>query len=264
MATATFSTSATRFASSVWAIALREFRSKYGGRRLGLFWAFVEPTAYVVVLSLLMTAMRSTTSPLGVHIAPFIAMGVMSYMLFNATEHTVRSALKSNKALLSFPRIKPIGVYAGRFLTEVITLTVVFTAMFSLFVAFDFVNLPVEPLRLSVPLVISAIYGFSAGIANACTIALFKPWENIYGFFARMNFFTSGVFFLADSMPAPVQGVLYFQPLLHLSEWVRSAWFGHFESRFLDYGFIASAVGGLLLLALLMERVFRKRVLAML
>jgi capsular polysaccharide transport system permease protein len=254
-------TSVNRFGHAVWAITLREFRNRYGTRRLGLFWAFVEPSAYVFVFSVLMSALRSTTSPLGIHIAPFIAMGIMSYMMFNATEGFVRGALRSNKSLLSFPRIKPIDIYVGRLVMEVATLVVVFFCMFSLFIMTGLADPPSEPVRLFLPLATSITLGFAVGIINSTLTTIFRAWENIYSVLSRLNFFTSGIFFIADGMPTEIQRMLYYQPLLHLSEWVRSAWFGHFESRFLDRFYLAMVVSIALLLALLLERTFRKNVL---
>lgn len=253
--------SADRFGHAVWAVALREFRSRYGARTLGLFWAFMEPLAFVLVFTVLLSALRNTQSPLGTHVTPFLTMGIMNYMFFNAVENFVRGGIKANKNLLAFPRIKPIDIYVGRFLMEITSLIVVFTCMFAVYIAFGMVELPDQPLRLLAPLAIATTIGLSVGIINATVIARFRVWENIYPIIQRFNFFTSGVFYVADGMPRDVQWLLKWQPLMHLSEWVRSAWLSGFESRFMNEFGVTAYAACVLLVALLLERVFRKTLL---
>ena len=56
-------TSLNRFSCAIWALTLRELRMQYGGRTLGLFWAFVEPCSYLLVMNLVMVSLRGTNSP---------------------------------------------------------------------------------------------------------------------------------------------------------------------------------------------------------
>jgi capsular polysaccharide transport system permease protein len=250
-----------RHGQAVWAIMLRDFRTRYGGRRLGMFWAFFEPAMYVFVFSVILSLIRQRTTPLGSEVAPFIALGIMNYMMFNAVERFIRRGLKQNKNLLSFPRIKPIDIYVGRFATEIATLLVVFVLMFWLFIALGWIGYPDEPHRLLLPLFLSAVMGFSVGIFNGAVVALVDIWSTVYQFFQRALFFTSGVFFLASGMPTQLRQYLYYNPLLHNAEWVRSAYYDTFESRFLDVEYTVLVTIVVLFIALIVERAVRKLVL---
>ncbi len=247
-----------RFGRSVWAITLREYRVRYGKRRLGVFWAFAEPLAYVVGFTFIMSFSRAA-SPLGGGIAPFIATGLMTYMLVNSTESSVRSAIRPNAALLSFPRVRPIDLFLGRWLIEVTTLLLVTVVLFTAFWLAGAVEPPDEPWRLLLPLGLAMMAGFGGGIVNASIITVFKPWTAIYPVISKVNFLTSGIFFTVAAFPPTVTHYLWWQPVLHLTEWVRSAYYGSYESTFYDVWYPATVAVGLFFTGLVLERVNRVR-----
>jgi capsular polysaccharide transport system permease protein len=251
-----------RVRMATWAIMLREFRSLYGARRLGLAWAFLKPASYVIIFTVLFAFLREHNSPLGHHIAPFMAMGIMNYLLFNVSESSVRNGLRANKSLLSYPRVKPFDVYVGRLLMNFVVNAVVFAVMFVMFILLGLINPPAEPDRLIAPLLSSVLLGFGFGMLNASVIGVYKLWESIWGVISRFIFFTSGVFYLADSMPLPVQRILYWQPLIHNAEWVRSAWYQSFESRFMDPSYVWWVTIVVLFFSFICERALRNQVLA--
>jgi capsular polysaccharide transport system permease protein len=251
-----------RTGRAVWAVALRELRAAYASRRLGLFWAFAEPVAYVVTFTLLMTAMKQNHSPLGEHVAPFLALGVMNYMLFNSVEKYVRGAIRANRGLLSFPRVKPIDLFVGRWVTEAATLLVVFFVLMTFFVLMGMIGPPAQLERMFLPICFALLLGFGTGIINFVIIMNWKAWDSIYSVVSRFHFFTSGVFFLAAGMPTGIRKILYYQPLLHLSEWLRSAYYPNFESQFYDPEYVAAYVLAVITLALVLERATRKKVLS--
>lgn len=250
--------SSTRVGRAVWAITLRSFRAEYGDRRLGLFWAFVEPSIYIFVVTVVMgAAHQGRVSPIGGHLVPFVALGVLPYLLFTSIESSVRGGINSNKALLNFPQIKPMDIYIGRTLTELAALSVVFVLLFLLFIGLGLVGAPDEPHRMIVPILLIITCGFSIGIINSIIIVKYRFWANIYQVINRFLFFTSGIFFTATTAPPSVQGFLYYFPIIHATEWLRSAYYSSFESRFMDIEYLTSLALILLLFALMSERVFR-------
>jgi capsular polysaccharide transport system permease protein len=249
-----------RAAQAIWAIALRELRRKYGRRRLGLFWAFVEPIGYISVITLVMTLIRERTSPLGGDVAAFLTEGLFGYMLFNTVEKFVSSGLERNAPLLVFPRIRPLTIFVGRMIVEASTIVSVFAVIFATMIIFDLTTLPHDPLRLLIPVCLAILLGFAVGVINAYLSPLAPAWRSTYKIIARLNFFISGKFFIADAMPTEIRAMLYYTPLIHINEWIRSAWRNDFESRFLNPTYIVSFVICAMLLALLIERVLRRQV----
>lgn len=259
-----FALAAQRMSQTVWAVILREFRAKYGNRRLGFLWAFAEPLAYIVTLTFFLTLVRGRTiSPLGSHLAPFVTLGLMTIMTFSRIETLIRTGIKQNRGLLKYPRVRPFSLYVGRFLLQISTLLIVFTAIFTVFIVFGMIGPPDEPIRLLPPLLAAAFMGVGVGLINAIIVAYFEIWDMIYKPVGRVIFYTSGLFYLASSFPPPILNYLQYQPLLHVTEWARSAYYPNFESTFLDPGYPLWCALIIMFVGLLASRVFEERILAL-
>ena len=78
----------------------------------------------------------------------------------------------------------------------------------------------------------------------------------------RPLFFISGLFFTAEMMPTGVREFLLLNPILHMIEWLRSAFFVEFESRHasVEYALAGALVSAFL--GLVMLRGLGKRILA--
>ena len=79
----------------------------------------------------------------------------------------------------------------------------------------------------------------------------------VWAVIGRIVFLTSGLFFVADGMPLALQEWLYYNPILHLTEWLRSGYYANYESRFLDPAYPLGFMLAVLLLGFAAERVFR-------
>lgn len=243
---------------AIWAITLRDLRSRYGDRRLGLFWAIVEPAMQVFLMSVVLTYLRGRTGMLGYNVAAFAAMGVMNLMLFTKIEQRVRQGIKGNTALLAFARVRPSDIYIAKFIGEISFLLLVFFMMFSIFTMLGWIGPPSEMHRVLAPVLLSSMLGFSIGLINASLIAIVPVWDKVWKLVARVNFFTCGVFFLASGMPPKVRDILYWQPLLHNNEWTRSGYYDTFESHFYDPTYTVLVTVGALFIGLVMERALRR------
>ncbi|MDJ0929846.1 ABC transporter permease [Breoghania sp.] len=103
--------------------------------------------------------------------------------------------------------------------------------------------------------------GFSVGIINCVIASLFRIWEQILDVISRPLFILSGIFYLAENLPTEARNVLYWNPIMHCIEWLRSGLFPKFQSNFVDVRYVLAFTFTSLFLALALERVFRKKIL---
>jgi capsular polysaccharide transport system permease protein len=248
----------TRTGRAIWALTLRSFRSEYGDRQLGLFWAFAEPSISILVITMVMTFARGhAMSPLGGELMPFVTLGALPYFFYSTVESSVRSSVRQNRALLNFPQIKPIDLFIASMLSEFSALAVVFCALFAAFYGLGIGIIPDEPVRLIPVILVSTSLGFSIGVLNAIIINYYPFWSSIFNVFNRMLFFTSGLFFTAATAPPVMQKWLSYIPLLQLTEWARSAYYASFESKFFSLTYVLGFTSILLFLAFIAERTQR-------
>jgi capsular polysaccharide transport system permease protein len=242
----------------IWALMLRKFRTDYGHRRLGLLWAFIPPLFTVAFFVLLFSIIhQGPSAPIGHDLAPFIALGMMNLQFYRGTLGGIAGSLRRGKRLLIFPRVKIFDLYISAFLLEIAILVVVFSVFMAAFVFFGLIPPPDEFDRVLMPLLISSVIGVGVGFIHAVLSLKVVIWSMIWAMIGRIVFITSGLFFIADGMPLALQQWLYYNPILHLSEWLRSGYYADYESRFLDPVYPLAFMLAVLIIGFAVERVFR-------
>ncbi len=238
---------------------LRETRTRFGRSRLGYFWALFEPMAYMLTLLAIFSAMERGAPIAGVDLSMFFFTAIIPWLMFSRISSAVSRAIKSSKALLTYPQVKGIDIMLALVVLEFVTLFLV--AVIYLLGANHFgvfVNIE-RPLAVILALLLASLLGFGFGMLSSTARLYWSAYSNFQSAFMRVMFFTSGKFFIAGTLPATLQEWLWYNPLLHVVEWVRSAFFGGFESRFYDLSYPLMVALVMLFLGLASERLSRYR-----
>ena len=239
----------------VHALMLRETKSRFGRQKLGYLWALLEPTAFVALFAIMFSYARQS-APSGMPVVPFMITGIAPFMLFRNTMTQTMGAIETNRVLLAFPQIKLLDLVLARALLEIATLTVVFFLILAGAHVLGYTIKIENPLLVLFALGCLAVTGF--GLAP-----FVRSMPQIVSIFAgRPLFFVSGLFFTAEMMPTGVREFLLLNPILHMIEWLRSAFFVEFESRHasVEYALAGALVSAFL--GLVMLRGLGKRILA--
>ncbi|HMT92604.1 ABC transporter permease [uncultured Thiothrix sp.] len=217
----------------VYAFILRDMRTRFGRSRLGYFWAVFEPLTGILALALVFSVI-DRGSPINVDIHLFFFTGIIPWTLFSRGVSMMSNVIEGSVSLLTYPQVKVIDVVIARVVLEFATIFIVCILYLTVLYFWDIFD-RIENLLLSITvLMICLIFGSAFGLVGA-VIKLYLPgYSSFQGLLLRVLFFVSGAFFVADSMPQPIRDALWYNPVLHLVEWARSAFFYGFESRFYD------------------------------
>ena len=246
----------------VHALMLREIKSRFGRQKLGYLWAVLEPAAFVALFAVIFAFARET-APSGMPLVPFMVTGIAPFILFRNTMTQTMSAIETNRVLLTFPQVTPIDLVLARALLEIATLTVVFFLLLAAVHALGFTIDIGNPRQVLFALACLALTGFGLGAAFASLAPLFRSVQQIVPIVTgRPLFFLSGLFFTAEMMPEGIRELLLLNPILHMMEWLRSAFFVEFESRYMSMEYALGAALLTVFIGLLMLRGLRKRILA--
>ncbi len=244
------------------AIMLREVKSRFGRQKLGFLWAFLEPMALVGLFALLF-ALANKTEPSGMPVVAFMITGFAPFILFRSAMTQTMRAIDSNRQLLTFSQVTPTDLVLARGLLEVATLTVVFFLMIAGTSALG-IEIRIEnPLQMLFALGCLAMTGCGLGAFFAALIPFvrsIKQFVNI--FMGRPLFFISGLFFTFEMLPRNVREILLFNPIMHMIQWLRSAVFIEFESRYASIDYAVGTAIVTFFIGLLMLRGLRIRLLA--
>ena len=244
----------------IFALILRETRTRYGKTRIGYLWALFEPLAHMLIFAAIFS-FTGRTSPLGGSVGLLVLTGLFPYNLFSNLSTQLMNAVEANKVLLSYPHVTPFDVMASRTILEIATQVLVFIFVLLILAIQNLWDMQIDSLLnvLFVILIVTAL-GAGMGLINAVLAFKFPSYANIYGLIMRPMYFLSGIFFVVGYMSTEIQNIMYYNPVAHLIEWFRSAIYVGYTSEFLDKHYLLNFTLTVLFLGLLLLRLSRHKI----
>lgn len=243
----------------IWALVLRETKTRYGEHKLGFMWAVIEPLIMVAVFVGIFSSMRSD-SPGGMPLVLFMLTGIVPFHLFRDTMGQMQGAIAQNRMLFAFPQVTTFDVIFARGILEVLLMGGVFILLlFGMDVAGHSVSVE-RPLGVLAACILLSMIGMGLGFAFAAISPIVPSMKQISSaVLGRPLFLSSGLFFIADSIPGPVREYLLYNPLIHILELLRSAFFYEFESQYGDWGYATTWSLCTLAFGLLVHQAMRRK-----
>ena len=242
----------------LWAILLREVRTRFGRNRLGYLWALLGPLANVVILMLIFEVL-GRLAPRGLDFALFLSTGIVPWFMFQNTVNRAMKAIEGNRGLLVYPRVKPLDLVIARSLLEVATYAVIFVMLLALLAARGSeAVVPDRPLEAVAVFLAVALLSAGLGALAAAFQSILASTEQIVQLSIRPFYFLSGIFFSAEIVPEPYRSWLLYNPLLQANELMRAAFFRSYDGRYADPEYLLAWVVGAVFLGLVGQRAFRR------
>ncbi|MFW2829713.1 ABC transporter permease [Sphingomonas sp. ID0503] len=216
----------------IYAVVLRESRTRHGRSDLGYAWAIFDPLIELGVLMLVFIAL-GRTSPLPVPLPVFLLTGLLPFHFFRDCVSRGASAASANQALLTYPQVKVMDIVVGRVVLEMITACLVYVCFMvglHYITGESFSSWYDHPTEMMCALL--GIFLFGLGFAVfSCSLARLSPvWTTIWPFLSRPLWFTSGMFFVLEHLPNNARAYAIYNPIAHMIEWWRSASLPSFTS----------------------------------
>ncbi len=222
------------------ALLMRETKTRYGKFKLGYVWAFIEPIMQIAVFGVFhLLAGHSSIS--GMPVIPFLITGFTPFLMFRHIMGQTTNAVESNRSLLAFPQVGIFDLVFARILLEAITFLLV---MCVLLFATHYLGYDVRVeniLGVAYAMTLLIAMGTGIGMTLCSLVTKFPSVKNLADpFFGRPLFFTSGLFFTAEMLPSRVRDLLLYNPLLSVTEYLRSSFFYEFESHYYNLSYATS------------------------
>ena len=236
--------------------------TRFGRLRLGYLWALLEPVFFVGFFFLLFAIMgRGSAS--GMSLTPFLLTGAMPYILFRDSLQAGVSAINQNRMILTFPQVTLFDLVLARTLLEFAT-----HSLASILLIVGIVLL-LEPIRIEDPILVvfwflmAGILGFGAGLGLGSFAVLIPSIVRLIpNFIIRPLMFLSGMFFTVEMIPESVRNYALHNPLLHITENIRSAFFYEYESAHASFAFPVLFTIAAIFIGMAIQRAFRRKILA--
>lgn len=243
----------------VFAIFIRELRTRFGQFQLGYLWAILEPLSMVLILSFV-RMLFGRADIAGLSFPVFFASGIITYLLFNHIIVSGLSAVEGNLSLFNYQRVKPFDILIARSLLELLislgTALIIFPGLY--FIGFTFHwN---DTLRVVAILVCLYTMSFGVGLILCVVGPLWQEAKKVVPVLIRPLFFISGIFFSVSMLPEVARPVALLNPLLHFTELMRGALFQEYDSHEGSLFYVFCWSVGSVLVGLWIYRVFRIKI----
>lgn len=251
----------TIFIAVVKALFFREMQTRFGSKKLGYFWAVIDPTAKIVVFSAIKTILFAKTG-LAYDYPVFLATSFLAYDLFiNITKKSM-DAFESNRGLFSYKQVKPFDTLIVRYLVEglVMILAAMVLIVAGLYLGFD---LKVENVNMVILGVIwISVFGFGLGLFFAVISQFYENFKKTINLLFLPLFFLSALFYTVDSIPSQLREYLLFNPVVHFIEFIHGNYFIALHTDYVNPVYMAFWTLTPLFLGLYLYRKTEQRIVA--
>lgn len=251
-----------RFSTSraILALMIREMGSTYGDKPGGYVWAVVQPIGMIIILSVGFSLLVKSPS-LGTSFILFYATGFLAYDFYNQMMLKVTGALQYSRSMLAYPRVTWLDAIIARATLNTLTLLTVFCIVISsILIAIETRTvITIQPIIIG--LALTAGLGVGVGMVNCLLGGLFPVWQIIWKILTRPMFIASGVLFIYEDMPPFVQSILWWNPLMHVTGYVRTGFYPTYYASYISLEYCFGIALTLIMTGLLFLQTYHKKLL---
>lgn len=249
----TFSSAIDMQGRVLWALCLREIHGKHGRFRIGYLWQLIK-TGFSVGVFWWIREMGHFHPPQGLSMPIFLLMGFVPWFIFADTLNMTMEAVRTNRALLTFPQITPLDLHLSSAIVAAGT-EIVVLALFMAGVALAGYTHTIHNFFIfQFSLVGVALLGFGSGLVFATLNHYLPVIEKLVPMVLRVMFFMSGVFFSPSQMAAVYGDAIMWIPVANFIELLRGVFISPYPPHSVKVAYVISLTVVLLVLGLLLER----------
>ncbi|MCA0177130.1 MAG: ABC transporter permease [Proteobacteria bacterium] len=208
------------------ALVLRELKTRFGGRFIGLLWVLFEPMAHIAIMLLIRVVLRDRY--VGVAIAPelWLSVAIIPFLMTRSMWFQGMAAVESNGGLLGYRQVKPIDTLLARMIVELVLYLVVLVLFLSFFGWLGDQWWPNRPLEYAGAIALFGLWGFVLAMGST-VLAHGRPRVRMFiGMTSTPLYLLSGVLIPIHTFPPAIREYLLYNPFVHIVELSRWAFFG--------------------------------------
>ena len=237
----------------LWALALREIRSKHGKYRIGYLWEILK-TLLGVALFWFVREMAGFTAPQGLPTGLFLLLGFVIWHIFAETVNTGLRIVQRNKTLLTFPQVLPLDLFLSNLITVWVTEVVVALVFILALRGAGYQFHLYDPLTFFLTLIGIAFFALGAGLVLATMMVRLPFLEQTIPVCMRVLFFTSGVILSPLQLTKRYGDIALWNPLMNFIELMRGCFAYTTPGSYVKISYIIVFSCVVLLFGLLLER----------
>ena len=239
----------------MFALLIRDMYRKYTVYRLGTIWVILEPLL-AVLMFMVIFGFRGRGEFGFVEPPLFILASILPFrVLFMNGRKAMMGARKSLKAFSIYRQISLIDVFVAKISLEFLMSLVVIVVLCSgLYWLLDINGMPQHLPMLLYYLLLITLFGAGFGVVFGVLGGYAKEIDQVVSMLSLPLLFLSAVMYPMSVVPEPLRTYLSYNPLVHLMEGIREAWFTVYTSPVLDHYYVFWWTLGINVLGMLIYR----------
>jgi len=212
----------------VFALLLRELKTRFGGKLVGLFWVLFEPVANIYILLYIRGVLRTRAIGPTIEYPVYHVVAMIPYFVFRSSWFRTMEAVSGNAGLFAYRQVKPFDAMIARTVLEALIYVFVFLCVLSTLAWFGMKFLPDDPLTFLAAVGVNIMLGF--GLGEICLVLTHgKPnAKSIVRLMSMPLYLLSGILIPLKSFPPDVLYWLMLNPTASLVEVERGAYYAEY------------------------------------
>jgi capsular polysaccharide transport system permease protein len=239
-----FKRPATVFRRVMWALFVREMKTRFGTTPISVIGAIIEPVLTWLTFVVLYTIVGREGFG-DIPMSWFLLAGIFSWTSMKNVMNKVSYAINVNAHLLNYSLLKPLDFMLARFLLEIFVFIIAVAIMTAILFLMGDIIVIHKPLELVGAYALFFCLGFAMGTLQLFGEIFFKFAHMVFSILMRFLFFTSGVFFSYYSLPPQLRPIALMNPFFQFMEGFRTLYFAEYPEVPINWMFLAAiSIGG--------------------
>ncbi|QFT53800.1 ABC transporter permease [Microbulbifer sp. THAF38] len=237
----------------IYALLVREMKTRFGKWRLGYAWALLEPALHIMMLAAIFNFLKRDFYP-GIPTTLFMLGGIAPFLFFSHCFYKGIAAVASNRGLFNYRQLRPFDAVLSRVLLE---FSIYILCMITLLILLAWFGIRVEFGDFLLLVEVNILFFFFCfGLSLALCVAgeRYPELSKILPLIVRPLYFVSGVFFSLEQIPVEYHPYLIWNPLVHVIELTREGLYANYDGKFSNFNYYIFTSIGTLTLGLLIYR----------
>ncbi|WP_444908809.1 ABC transporter permease [Microbulbifer sp. TRSA005] len=222
----------------IYALLVREMKTRFGKWKLGYAWVLLEPAMHIMVLAAIFSFLGRDFYP-GIPTMLFMLAGIAPFLFFSHCFNKSIAAVDSNRGLFNYRQLRPFDAVVSRVMLEFVIYLVSLVALLGILAWFGVSATFNNFLLLVVVNFLYLCFCFGMSLALCVGGAKYPEMSKFGSLIQRPLYFMSGVFFSLEQVPEQYHPYLSWNPLLHVIELTREGLFSSYHGMFANLPYLA-------------------------
>ena len=226
----------------------RDFKLKYKGTILGMFWSVLSPLLQLLVMRMVFTQFFGRNTP---YYTTYLFSGLIVYNFYSEATKGSMGALLSNRSIISKIKVSKYLFILSRNISSVINFLIILV-IYILFAAMDGITFRWSFFMLAYPVALLPVFCIGVGMVVSALQVFFRDTSYLYSIFLILLRYMSAVFYHVESYPMDVQRLFLLNPVFAFIKYFRVVVINgqipsfQYHLLLLLYSILAVAIGGLI------------------